>query len=83
MQNASDIYSEFNTVKFNLEDEEDQYTLHNAFVAWVTNSSSIVPESNFMYNKARQELLNRNMYFTDSDERLYINIRQRAAAAKK
>ena len=76
LQSASNTYSEFNTVKFDLEDEEDRYTLYNAFVAWVTNSSSIVPESDFMYNEARQELPNRNTYFTDSDERVYIDIRR-------
>ena len=76
LQNASNTYSEFNTVKFDLEDEEDRYTLYNAFVAWVTNSSSIVPKSTFMYNKTRQELPNRNTYFTDSDERVYIDIRR-------
>ena len=76
MQNASNTYSEFNTVKFDLEDEEDRYTLYNAFVAWVTNSSSIVPGSTFMYNETRQELPNRNTYFTDSDERVYIDIRR-------
>ena len=76
MQNASNTYSEFNTVKFDLEDEEDRYTLYNAFVAWVTNSSSIVPESDFMYNETRQELPNRNTYFADSDEHVYIDIRR-------
>ena len=75
MQNASNTHSKFNTVKFDLADEKDRYTLHKAFVAWVTNSSSILPESNFIYNDARQELPNRNMYFTDSDEHVYINIR--------
>ena len=39
-------------------------------------SSSIVPESEVMYNEARPELPNRNMYFTDSDERVYIDIRR-------
>ena len=76
LQNASNTYNEFNTVKFDLEDEEDRYTLYNAFVEWVTNSSSIVPESDFMYNEARQELPNRISYFTDSDEHVYINIRR-------
>ena len=76
LQNASNTYSEFNTVKFNLEDKEDRYTLHNEFVVWVTNSSSIVPESNFRYNKARQELPNRSMHFTDSDKHVYIDIRR-------
>ena len=76
LQNASNTYSEFNTVKFDFENEEDRYTLYNAFVAWVTNSSSIVPESDFMYNETRQELPSRNTYFTGSDERVYIDIRQ-------
>ena len=76
MQNASNTYSEFNTVKFDLEDEEDRYTLYNAFVGWVTNSSSIVTESDFIYNEARKELFNRNTYFTDSGKRVYINIRR-------
>ena len=29
-----------------------------------------------MYNKIRQELPNRNTYFTDSDERVYIDLRR-------
>ena len=29
-----------------------------------------------MYNEARQELPSRNTYFTDSDERVYIDIRR-------
>ena len=29
-----------------------------------------------MYNDARQELPNRNTFFTDSDERVYIDIRR-------
>ena len=51
-------------------------TLYNAFVACVTNSCSIGPESNFMYKETRQELPNRNTYFTDSDKCIYIDIRQ-------
>ena len=76
LQNDSNTNSEFNTVKFDLEDEEDWYILHNVFFAWVTNTSSIVPESDFMYSEARQELPNRNTYFTDSDECIYIDIRR-------
>ena len=76
LQNALNTYSKFNTVKINLEDEEDRYTLCNAFTAWVSNSSSLVPESDFMYNKTKQELPNRNTYFTDLDERVYIDIRR-------
>ena len=42
----------------------------------MTDSSSIVPESDFMYNEARQEPPNRKTYFTDSEERIYIDIRR-------
>ena len=76
LQNTSNTYSEFNTIKFNLEDEEDRFVLHNSFVAWVTNGSSIVPESDYIYNEIMQELPNRNTYFTDSDEKVYIDIRR-------
>ena len=43
---------------------------------WVTNSCSIVPESGFMYKETRQEFPNRNTYFTDSEKRVYIDIRR-------
>ena len=76
LQNASNTYSEFNTIKFNLEDEEDRFVLYNAFVAWVTKGSSIVPESDYLYNEVRQQLPNRKTYFTDSDEKIYIDIRR-------
>ena len=76
LQNASNTYSEFNTIKFNLEDEEDRFVLYNAFVAWVTKGSSIAPESDFLYNGIRQELPTRKNYFTTSDERVYIDIRR-------
>ena len=76
LQNASNTYSEFNSIKFDLNDEEHRYILYNAFVAWVTKGSSIVPEADYLYNKTKQELPNRNTYFTDSDEKVYIDIRR-------
>ena len=76
LQNASNTYSEFNTIKFSPEDEEDRFVLYNAFVAWVTKGSSIVPESDYLYNETRQQLPNRNTYFTNSDEKVYIDIRR-------
>ena len=50
--------------------------MYNSFVAFVTKGSSIVPESDFVYNEVRQELPNRKIYFTDSDEKVYIDIRR-------
>ena len=53
LQNASNTYSEFNTIKFDLEDKKDRFTLYNVFVAWVTKGSSIIPESDYIYNEIR------------------------------
>ena len=76
LQNASNTYSEFNSIKFDLNDEEDRYVLYNAFVAWITNGSSIIPEADYLHNKTKQELPSRSKYFTDSDEKVYIDIRR-------
>ena len=76
LQNTSNTYGEFNTVKFDLEDQEDQYTLYNAFTACVTEGSSIAPQSDYAYNEIRQQLPNRTACFTVSDERVYIDIRR-------
>ena len=56
LQNASKTYSEINTVKFDLEEQEDHYTLYNAFAAWVTDGSSVAPQIDYAYNQIYQEL---------------------------
>ena len=35
LENTSDTYSEFNTIKFHLTDEHDRYILYSAFTAWI------------------------------------------------
>ena len=54
LQNASNTYSRYNDIKFDLEDEEDRFTLYDSFVAFVTNGSSIIPESDYVYNDIRK-----------------------------
>ena len=69
LQNASNTYSEFNT-------EEDKYNLFNSFRAWVTKGSSIVSTNEYIHNETAQELPSRSDYFTNSDERVYIDLRR-------
>ena len=76
LQNTSNTYNEFNTIKFDLEDEEDRYVLYNAFRAWVTNGSSIVSDDGYVHNETAQQLPTMSSYFTDSDERVYIDLRR-------
>ena len=76
LQNASNTYSEFNTVKFDLEDEEDRFVLFNEFRAWVTKRSSIVSDNEYVHNETAQQLPSQSDYFTNSDERVYIDLRR-------
>ena len=50
--------------------------LYNTFTAWVTNGSSIAPQSDYAYNKTYQELPKTDKYFSNADERVYIDIRR-------
>ena len=55
LENASDTYSEFNTIKFYLNDEHDKYLLYSAFTVWVCKGSSIVPLSDYTHKKTYQK----------------------------
>ena len=47
LKNASNTYSSFNTVKFNMSNAHDKYLVYMQFVAWCCNGSSMVPLSNY------------------------------------
>ena len=76
LENASDTYSEFNTVKFDLTDDHDKQIMYSAFIAWICNGSSIAPLSDYAHNRIYQEAPRKNKYFAGSDERLYIDLRR-------
>ena len=64
LENASDTYSEFNTVKFNLTDEHDKQIMYSAFIAWICNGSSIAPLSDYAiteFIKKHQEKINTSL----------------------
>ena len=76
LENASDTYSEFNTVKFDLTDEHDKHIMHSAFIAWICNGSSISPLSDYARNPIYQKAPRKSKYLTDSNERLYTDLRR-------
>ena len=55
LENTNNSYSSFNNVKFDLDEDDDQYQLYLQFVAWYCNGSSMVPLSE---NKTCKELTN-------------------------
>ena len=76
LENASDTYSEFNTVKFDLTDEHDKHIMYCTFIPWICNRSSMAPLSDYAHNPIYQEAPRKNKYFTSSDERLHIDLRR-------
>ena len=76
LENASDTYSEFNTVKFHLTDKHDKHIMYSAFIAWICNGSNIPLLTDYAHNPIYQEAPRKDKYFTSSDERLYIDLRR-------
>ena len=76
LENASNTYSEFITVKFDLTDEHDKHIMYCAFITWICNGSSIASLSDYAHNPIYQEAPRKNKYFTSSDERRYIDLRR-------
>ena len=76
LENASDTCSEFNTIKFDLTDEHDRYILYSAFTAWICKGSSIAPLTDYIHNKTYQKVVRQEKYFTDSDEKVYFDLRR-------
>ena len=76
LENASDTYSEFNSIKFDLADEHDRYILYSAFTAWICKGSSIALLTDFVHNITYQKEVRQEKYFTDSDEKVYIGLRR-------
>ena len=46
------------------------------FVAWYCKGSSIIPLSDYVNNLTFQELPDLNNYFTNSDEKMFIDLRR-------
>ena len=75
--NISDQYSSTNTLKFDTENDLQKHLLWKQYLAWHTSGFSTAPVTVFMNNPIAQELKKENEYFgNDSDERLYVDLRQ-------
>ena len=61
---------------FLFSDAHDKYLLYMEFVAWYCKGWSVVPLSDYANNLTFQELPDLNNYFTNSDEKLFIDLRR-------
>ena len=75
LENVSNMYM-FNTVKFDKSDAHDKYLLYMQFVLWYCKGSSIVPLTDYANNLTFQEFPDLDDYFTNSDEKVFIDLRR-------
>ena len=75
LENASNTSSSFKSVKLDTSDALDKYLLYSQFVAWYRKGLSIVPLSDYEHNPVYQELPKLNNYFTNADEKIFIDLR--------
>ena len=77
LENASNIYGIFNSVKFDTSNLHDKFLLHNQFVAWYCKGCSIALLSDYANNAVFQELPARSKYFRSADKKRFIDLRRR------
>ena len=76
LENASNTYSTFNSVKFDTEDSQDQFLLYSQIAAWYCKGSNITPLPNYANTPVFQELPTQSEYFTTADEKIFIDLRR-------
>ena len=76
LENVSNTYSSFNSVKFDTADAHDKYLLCSQFVVWYCKGSSIAPLWDYVYNRIYQELPTMSEYFARADEKFFIDLRR-------
>ena len=75
LENASNTYSSFNSIKFDTDDTRDKFLLSNQFVAWYCKGSSIAQFPDYACNPIFQELPTQSQYFTSAHKKFFINLR--------
>ena len=78
LEKASNSDSAFNSIKFDFENKNNQYLLYCQFVAWhwYCGGLSIVPLTNYANNKVYQELPRFEKHVTESDNKVFIDLRR-------
>ena len=83
LENASNAYNTFNSVKFNTSDPHDKFLLHSQFVAWYCKGFSIAPLSDYVNNPVFKELPTLSKYFMSNNKKIFIDLRHRKGLQTK
>ena len=76
-KNVSNTYSVRNELKHNINDATEECILYKQFVAWNCKDCSIVPLTDYANNPIYQKIPTEREYFTNADERVYIDLKDR------
>ena len=77
LENASNTYILFNSVKFDTGDAHDKYLLYTQFIVWYCKGSSTGPLSDYAHNPVYQNMPTLKQYFATADETYFIDLRRR------
>ena len=84
LSNFTEISSLTNEKKYNIDNLTQKHLLYKQFVAWNCNGSSVAPLTDYMDNPIFRELPDEEEYFgLKSDERIYLDLRERSGEAGK
>ena len=75
LENATNTYSTFNSMKFDTSDLHNKFLLYNQFVVQYCKGCSIAPLSDYANNPVFQELHSQSKYFTFADKKIFIDLR--------
>ena len=76
LENANNNYSVSNEIKFDLKNDNDRFLLYCQFVAWYCSGCSVASLTDYANNEVYRELPRLNTIYTNSDERLFIDLRR-------
>ena len=76
LENVSNTHSSSSCIKFDTSGAHNKYLLYTQFVAWYCERSSIARLLDYTHNPVFQELPTQNQYFTNADEKIFIDLRR-------
>ena len=75
LENTSSTCNITGGLVYDIDHEDDKHWLYAMFVAFSCDGCSTAPLTEYANNKIYQELLKEQNYFTNTDEKLYIDMR--------
>ena len=76
LENTSSTCNITGGLVYDIDHEDDKHWLYAMFVAFSCDGCSTAPLTEYANNKIYQELLKEQNYFTNTDEKLYIDMRR-------